>query len=79
MKKVLVIFSERVISVVISNQHNSQARLDGFKGFLYYVKARGAVAQLGEYVTGSHGVAGSSPVSSTIFLFPDKAFIPQLR
>ena len=29
----------------------------------------GAVAQLGEYVTGSHGVAGSSPVSSTIKFF----------
>lgn len=41
--------------------------LDGMAGFLYYVSARGAVAQLGEYVTGSHGVAGSSPVSSTIF------------
>ena len=33
----------------------------------------GAVAQLGEYVTGSHGVAGSSPVSSTNKFF--KVFI----
>lgn len=41
------------------------------KGVFCIISAvRGAVAQLGEYVTGSHGVAGSSPVSSTIFLYP---------
>jgi hypothetical protein len=34
-------------------------------------KLGGAVAQLGECLTGSQEVAGSSPVSSTIFLCLD--------
>ena len=37
----------------------------------------GAVAQLGEYVTGSHGVAGSSPVSSTIKILLNFCLINQ--
>lgn len=32
-----------------------------------YKKVIGAVAQMGEYLTGSQGVGGSIPLSSTIF------------
>ncbi len=35
--------------------------------FFVKVVARGVVAQLGEHLTGSQEVTGSSPVNSTIF------------
>ena len=44
--------------------------LDGKMWFRYYIlrPLRGAVVQLGERLTGSQEVVGSSPISSTIFL-----------
>ena len=39
--------------------------LTGRRGFVNYLSARGAVAQLEEHLNGIQGVRGSNPLSST--------------
>ena len=53
--------------MILTIKHYIKKNIDTFFNFFIIKNSYGAVAQMGERMTGSHEVRGSSPLSSTKF------------